>query len=153
MTSRRRNTNTSWRRTNETSLSVSFETNMRHNNGMLFLHTLETLSRRSLMVSWRRITETSRRRSNETLLGVSFGTCLRRCWDGLKEVATTSSRRPLSGRDIVLIKKELQHRCFKYFSKLNCRKPVEKKGFETLKSKTLTLSLKMLQFYVHLCFY
>ena len=56
---------------------------------------LETLSQCSLMTPWRRTTEMSWR-STEASLGVSFEMFLRRRCNGQKDVATTSSRRPLA---------------------------------------------------------
>ena len=55
----------------------------------LQLGTFETSVQRSCVTLWRRITE--------TLLDVSFETYLRRCWDGQKDVAKTSKRRPHAG--------------------------------------------------------
>ena len=68
---------TSWRRTDWTSLLLPFETS----------------SRRSNKMSWRRTTETFWRRSTETSLGVLFEAYLRRCWGLQRNVVTTSLQR------------------------------------------------------------
>ena len=72
---------TSWRRTNGTSLLRPFETSLRRSNKLL----------------WRPTTETFWRRSIEPSLGVSFGTYLRRRWDVQRDVVTTSPGRLNAG--------------------------------------------------------
>ena len=61
------------------------------------LRPLETFSRRSNKALWRRTTETSWQRSTELLLGVSFETYLWRCWDVPRDVVTTFLRRLVAG--------------------------------------------------------
>ena len=81
-------------RTTETSLGVDlFETSWKRTDGTSLLRPFETSLRRSNKTSWRRTTETSWRRSIETSLGVSFGTYLRRHWDVQRDVVTRSPRR------------------------------------------------------------
>ena len=72
---------TSWRRTDGTSLLCPFETSLRCPS----------------KTSWRRTTETLWWRSIKTLLGVSFGTYLRHRWEGQWDVVTTSPRRLNAG--------------------------------------------------------
>ena len=66
-----------------------FETSWRRTDGTSLLRPFETSLRRSNKTSWRRTTEMSWQRSFETSLGVSFGTYLRRRWDTQRDVVTT----------------------------------------------------------------
>ena len=79
---------TSWRRTDVTSLLRPFETSLRRSNKM----------------SWRRTTENSWRRSIETLLGVSFGTYMRNRWDVQRDVVTASPWRLIAGWENLSLK-------------------------------------------------
>ena len=80
-----------------------FETSWRRTDGTSLLHPFETSLRRSNKMLLRRTTETFWRRSIATSLGVSFGTYLRRRWDVQRDVVTMSPRRLNAGWVLISI--------------------------------------------------
>ena len=92
-----------------------FETSWRRTDGTSLLGLLKTSSRRFNKTSWRRATETPWRRSIETSLSVSFETYLQRCWNLQRNIVTTSRRRLVSGWGPIKIKKLIWCSFFQHF--------------------------------------